>query len=379
MLDIDVLRFIWWALIGIIFMGFAITDGFDLGAAVLLPLVARTDMQRRVVLNTVGPFWEGNQVWLILGAGAIFAAWPSIYAVAFSGFYLLVLILLLTLGISRPVSFKYRSKLPGEAWRTTWDWVVFIGGLVPALIFGILMGNVLTGVPFAFDNTLQSTYSGSFFGLFKPFPIWCGLTSLAMLTLHGGIYLAIKTEDPICERAALCAQLAGVLLIILFAGGGFWIANVVPGYVVVSGADPVGYSNPLNKEVAMQAGAWLNNYSLYPYTLAAPALGLLGALFACFAVRMQTFKLAFLCSCLDIVGVIGTVGLSMFPFMLPSSSDPMSSLVVWDASSGQLTLLTMLIAVIIFLPLILMYTTWVYYALRGKVDDEQISTDKQAY
>ena len=143
MFDIEVLRFIWWVLLGILFIGFAVTDGFDLGAAILFPLIARTEIERQVILETIGPFWEGNQVWIILGAGATFAAWPSVYAVAFSGLYLLVLLLLLTLGISRPVSFKYRSKLTNLFWRRTWDWVVFIGGFFPALIFGILVGNMI--------------------------------------------------------------------------------------------------------------------------------------------------------------------------------------------------------------------------------------------
>lgn len=168
MLTIDVLRIIWWVLLGILLMGFAITDGFDFGAAILSPFVAKTESQRRIVLNAIGPFWEGNQVWIILGAGAIFAAWPYVYAVAFSGFYLLMLLLLLSMGISRPVSFKYRSKLPQHFWRRFWDWIVFIGGLVPAIIFGLLIGNSLAGVPFQFDDTLRIFYSGTFLNLFFP-------------------------------------------------------------------------------------------------------------------------------------------------------------------------------------------------------------------
>lgn len=148
MLDIETLRLIWWVLIGVLFMGFAIMDGFDLGAATLLPFVTRNEIERRIVLNVIGPIWEGNQVWIILGAGALFAAWPYVYAVAFSGAYFVVLLLLLTMGISRPVSFKYRSKLPNVFWRRFWDWVVFIGGCLPSIIFGALIGNVLIGLPF---------------------------------------------------------------------------------------------------------------------------------------------------------------------------------------------------------------------------------------
>ena len=193
MFDLEILRLVWWALLGFLFIGFAATDGFDLGVATLLPLVTKDETERRIVLGTLGPIWEGNQVWIILGAGAIFAAWPFVYAVAFSGAYLPVLLLLLTMGISRPVSFKYRNKLPHYFWRRFWDWMVFIGGFFPSLIFGILMGNILTGLPFQFNNNLQITYTGGFFDLFHGFALWCGLTSLFMLVMHGGLYLAIKT------------------------------------------------------------------------------------------------------------------------------------------------------------------------------------------
>src|SRR5579863_5185627 len=163
----EILRLIWWALLGVLLIGFAIMDGFDLGAAILLPFVGRTDAERRVAINTVGPVWEGNQVWLILGGGAIFAAWPPLYAVAFSGFYLAMFLVLCAL-ILRPAGFKYRSKVSNPAWRRVWDWALFVGGLVPALIFGVAFGNVLRGVPFRFDDTLRMTYEGTLFGLLNP-------------------------------------------------------------------------------------------------------------------------------------------------------------------------------------------------------------------
>src|SRR3990167_9249719 len=230
MLNIEVLRIIWWALLGVLFMGFAVMDGFDLGAATLLPVVARNEIERSIVLETIGPFWEGNQVWIILGAGAIFAAWPYVYAVAFSGAYFVILLLLLTMGISRPVSFKYRTKLPNRFWRRFWDWGVFIGGFLPALIFGVLVGNVLTGLPFSFDTDLRIAYNGTLQNLFNPFALWCGLTSLMMLVMHGGLYLVIKTENPIRQRAILCSRIAGLLLILFFMIGGVWVAYYLMGY-----------------------------------------------------------------------------------------------------------------------------------------------------
>lgn len=377
MLDIETLRIIWWMLIGILLIGFAVTDGFDFGVAILLPLVTRDEVERNIVLNTIRPFWEGNQVWIILGAGAIFAAWPFVYAVAFSGFYLLILLLLLTMGISRPVSFKYRSKLPNLWWRRCWDWIVVIGGVFPALIFGILIGNVLTGVPFYLDDSLRIFYSGSFFALFHPFAWWCALTSLTMLVMHGGLYLAIKTESPLRDRAIFWARLMAIVVIILFTLGGFWVARGLIGYEVVSGTDPYGFSNPLHKQVIPVVGAWMQNYSRYPFSMLAPIAGIVGALGAYLTARWGNGRFAFVCSGLSIAGIITTVGVSMFPFILPSSTNLTSSLLVWDASSSELTLLMMLIAVVIFMPIILLYTSWVYHALRGKVKRSTVEEDEK--
>ncbi|MDQ0995893.1 cytochrome d oxidase subunit CydB [Phyllobacterium ifriqiyense] len=184
LLDYETLRLIWWVLLGTLLIGFAVTDGFDLGIGTLLPFIAKNDMERRVVINTIGPIWEGNQVWLIVGGGVIFAAWPPLYAVSFSGFYLAMFVILAAL-IIRPVAFKYRSKRESLLWRSAWDWALFVGGFVPALIFGVAVGNVIQGVPFRFNNELRIFYEGSFFGLLNPFALLCGVLSVAMLVMHG--------------------------------------------------------------------------------------------------------------------------------------------------------------------------------------------------
>lgn len=377
MLDIAVLRVIWWALVGVLFMGFAIMDGFDLGAAALLPLVAKDETERRIVLNTIGPVWEGNQVWIILGAGAIFAAWPFVYAVAFSGAYLAVLLLLLTMGISRPVSFKYRSKLPNEFWRRFWDWVVFAGGFFPAIIFGVLVGNIMQGLPFYFDNDLRIFYSGTLIELFNPFALFCGVLSLMMLVMHGGLYLAVKTDAKIRERAIYWARMAAIMVPVLFGIGGYLVSHYVTGYTVAAGVNYYGYSNPLHKQVLPQVGAWLINYNWYPIGMLLPILGFGGAIAAYLTARMGSGKLAFVCSSFSLIGIIGTFGFSMFPFILPSSTNLTSSLLVWDASSSYLTLLVMLFAVMIFLPIILLYTSWVYRVMSGKVTKKTIEKDFQ--
>ena len=374
MFDYETLRLIWWALLGILLIGIAVMDGFDLGTAILLPIVGRTDLERRIVINTVGPIWEGNQVWLILGGGAIFAAWPPLYAVAFSGFYLAMLLLLLSL-ILRPVGFKFRSKLEGRLWRNVWDTALFIGGLVPALVYGVAFGNVLQGVPYRFDDTLRMTYEGSLLGLFNPFALLCGLVSVAMITLHGATWLAGKTEAPVRMRAQRAAVIAGSVLILLFLVGGIWAAGI-DGYVLGHFGGANGPSNPLMKEVTRGPSQLLANYRLHPWTILAPVVALLAAALAVmFSFMRRARGAAFLASAAAVAGIIATAGLSQFPFLLPSSSDPRSSLTVWDASSSRSTLAIMLVATAIILPIVLIYTGWVYRVLRGPVTAESITKD----
>jgi cytochrome bd ubiquinol oxidase subunit II len=372
MLSFEFLRLIWWALLGILLIGFAIMDGFDLGAAILLPFVAKTDGERRVVINSVGPVWEGNQVWLILGGGAIFAAWPLLYAVAFSGFYLAMFLVLCAL-IIRPVGFKFRSKLANPTWRAIWDYALFFGGLVPALIFGVAFGNVLQGVPFRFDDTLRMTYEGTLFGLLNPFALLCGLVSVAMLTMHGGAYLALKADRPVAARAAYFASRAALVLIALFAIGGLWVALLIDGYSISGDVLRDGPSNPLMKQVTTAAGAWLANYGKSPLILLAPSVAFVGAALTILLLGRRRNGLAIVASALTVGGVIATAGLSAFPFLLPSSLDPNASLTVWDASSSQLTLMIMLVATLIFLPIVLLYTAWVYRVLRGRVTLEYVA------
>jgi len=378
-IDYEILRLIWWALLGILLIGFAIFDGFDLGTATLLPFVGRTNTDRRVLINSIGPVWEGNQVWFLLGGGASFAAWPPLYAASFSGFYLAMFVVLVAL-ILRAVAFKYRGKLDNALWRTLWDWAQFLGGFVPSLIFGVAFGNLLQGVPFHFDNDLRAVYTGSFFGLLNPFAVLCGLVSVMMLTAHGAAYVCMKTVGDIAERARRAGIVTSLLTLILFALAGVWVYGWINGYAVTGPVDHAGPSNPLRKTVEVSLGAWFANYHAAPWTVAAPVIGLLGPLMAAalLAIRAQPLT-AFLASALGLVGIIATPGLAMFPFLLPSSEAPNSSLTVWDSSSSQMTLFIMLIAVVIFLPIVLAYTAWVYRVLHGKVTPQLFETNKQAY
>jgi cytochrome d ubiquinol oxidase subunit II len=366
MFDYESMRLIWWALLGILLIGFAVMDGFDLGAATLLPYVARTDVERRIVINTVGPVWEGNQVWLLLGGGAIFAAWPMLYATAFSGFYLAMFLVLAAL-ILRPVAFKFRSKVEDARWRSVWDAALFVGGVVPALIFGVAFGNVILGVPFRFDETLRMTYEGTLLDLLNPFALLSGLISVGMLTLHGASYIALKTGGTVADRAVRIAPVVAGATIALFILAGLWVALGIDGYVIASQIAHDGPSNPLSKLVTRQAGAWLTNYRTFRWTIAAPVVAIAALLIAPALLMARRAGAAFIVSGLGVAAVIATAGLSIFPFMLPSSLEPRASLTVWDTSSSHLTLKIMLFATVVFLPVVLLYTAWVYRVLRGPV------------
>jgi cytochrome d ubiquinol oxidase subunit II len=380
MFDYETLRLIWWTLMGVLLIGFAVTDGFDLGVATLLPFVARSDAERRMVINSVGPTWEGNQVWFITGGGAIFAAWPFVYAVSFSGFYLAMFLLLAAL-ILRPVGFKYRSKRPDAAWRSRWDWALFVGGFVPALVFGVAVGNVLLGAPFRLDSDLRSFYEGGFLGLFTPFSLLCGLLSVAMLVLHGATWLTFKTErgGPVHRRARRFGAIAAIATIVLFIVGGAYVAFGDIGYHMVSVADPLGQSNPLRTTTEQVAGGWLGNYRLYPWMVIAPVLGISGAVAALLGITLGAEKSSFGGSALAITGIIATVGLAMFPYILPSSVDAHSSLTVWNASSTPTTLGIMLFVTVILLPIVLAYTSWAFHVMWGRVTTADVATNPDFY
>lgn len=379
MLDYETLKIIWWVLVGALLLGFAIMDGHDMGVGTLLPFAAKSDVERRILINTVGPHWDGNQVWFITAGGAIFAAWPLVYATAFSGFYWAMLAVLWAL-FFRPVGFDYRSKIENPTWRKTWDWGLFVGGFVPPVIFGVAFGNLLQGVPFHFDNDLRSFYTGSFWELLNPFALLVGLVSSAMITSHGANYLMIRTEGEVYRRVRMASLIFGAVTLLLFALAGVWLASGIKGFVITSVIDPNALPNPLDKTVATETGAWLKNYSLYPATMLVPAIGFIGGLLAMAAAKFNKPLTAFVGSSLSMLGIIGTAGVSMFPFVMPSSTDPRSSLTVWDSVSSHLTLGLMLGATVIFLPLIIIYTSWAYKKMSGKITEAFIAAnDKSSY
>ncbi len=373
--DYDILRVIWWLFLGVLLIGFAIMDGFDLGVAALLPYVARTDGERRVAINTIGPVWDGNQVWLITGGGAIFAAFPPVYAASFSGFYIAMFLVLATL-ILRPVGFEFRNKIADTRWRAFWDYALFAGGLVPSLVFGVAFGNILQGVPFRIDSDMRVLYEGSgLFELLNPFGLLCGLVSLAMLTTHGAVYLTLKADGPVKERAAGYVRIGALATVALFIVAGIWTAFVLEGYVITSTIAADGPSNPLLKTVAQVRGHWFANFAVHKWMILAPALAIVGPLLTLMFTITRRAGLAFIASALGIFGVIATAGVSMFPFLMPSDIMPQASLTVWDATSSQLTLFVMLLATLIFLPIVLAYTGFAFRVMRGAVTAKQIENN----
>ena len=374
----DILRLIWWALLGILLIGFAVLDGYDLGTAMLLPFVGSGDAERRQIRETIEANWEGHQVWFIVGGGASFAAWPLLYAASFSGFYIAMFLVLLSL-IIRPVSLNFRDKLPGYRWREFWDWALATGGFVAALVFGIAFGNLLLGVPFGFDSELRLSYAGNFLGLLNPFGLVAGVLGVSMLAMHGGAWLALKTDGAVAARAGWAARLLALGAAIVFALAGWWVAAGIDGYALVGAVSHVGPSDPLAKGVTRAAGAWLANYRACPPLLAAPAIGVAAALLVALIPARRARKLAFLASAATVAAIVATAGIALFPFLLPSSTHPEMSLTVWDASSSQLTLFVMLLATAILLPIILAYTAFALRVMRGKVRLADVASRESHY
>ncbi|ALZ75708.1 cytochrome d ubiquinol oxidase subunit II [Rheinheimera sp. F8] len=373
-MDYEFLRFIWWLLVGVLLIGFAITDGFDMGVGALLKVVGKDDMDRRVMINAVAPHWDGNQVWLITAGGALFAAWPPVYATAFSGFYLAMMLTLAAL-FMRPIGFDYRSKLENPVWRSNWDWALTFGSAVPPIIFGVAFGNLLQGVPFHFDELLRIKYTGSFFALLNPFALLVGVLSLLMFVSQGAAYLQMKTEGDVQKRSQTVGFIAGLGAAALFVLAGVWLNAGIDGYVVTSALDGNAINNAVSKTVEVRSGAWLQNFADYPLLWLAPVSGVAAFALSGLLSKAGTGALAFLLTSLGQAGVILTCGIAMFPFVMPSSSMPNHSLTMWDATSSELTLKIMFFVACVFVPIVLGYTIWSYIKMFGRINAQHISNN----
>ena len=327
---------VWFVLYVAIIGGYVILDGFDLGTGILHPFVARTDRERRVMLNAIGPVWDGNEVWLVLGGGALFAAFPLVYASLFSGFYTAMMLVLLVL-ILRTVSIEFRSKRDSPRWRATWDWVFFGSSLGIPVLLGVALANVLRGVALDADGNMFI----DLVDLLSPYALLVGVAGVAMLALHGAIYLTLKTDGELLERLR---RLIPRLMVVAF--------------VLVTAV--IGWTLALDQPIER------------PWTVVFPLLALGAALLAWRLLRQARYLPAFFASGTMIGLLLASVGAGLYPVLLPSSIDPANDLTIYNAASAEPTLMVMFVVACIGLPFVLLYTAGVYYFFRGRVelDDE---------
>ncbi|MBB2165130.1 cytochrome d ubiquinol oxidase subunit II [Gluconacetobacter sp. 1b LMG 1731] len=373
-----ILKLVWAAILGILFIGLGTMVGMDMGVGTLLRFVGRNDGERRTALNIVGPHWDGNQVWFILGGGAIFAAFPTLYATSFSVFYVVMILLLFSM-ILRPVAFEYRSKADSRHWRASWDVAFLVSGTLPMFIYGAAFGNVLEGVGYHFGWTGQYYQDESFLSyLVNPFAILCGLMSVALSVYQGGVMLMLRSEEPIHGRARRYAMRGGVAAAALFAIGGVWISRL-NGFRLTD-PNPGMPANPIQgQHVTVSVGGWLENFHAYPALWLIPLLGIACMLLGTLMVRADRPVLAWWIGAGSWACTIGTVGTAMFPFLMPSATMPDQSLTIWNSTASAYGLACMLVVAAIFVPIILSYTSWCYYVMRGKVRTADIIHDTHSY
>ena len=327
------LNILWFMLVAVLFIGFFILEGFDYGVGMLLPFLGRGDRERRVIVNTIGPVWDGNEVWVLTAGGAIFAAFPNWYATLFSGFYLALFLMLFAL-IIRAVAFEFRSKDERPAWRALWDWAIFVGSAIPALLWGVALGNLLRGVPI--DANMQ--YVGGFFNLLNPYALIGGLATLSMFLLHGALFLNLKTDGELRERALAATRRIGpvtTVLVFLFVFATPFLTDayarlgVNPGVVPVAGG------------LTLLAAGWM--------------------------VRQGRMGWAFVLTSLNIALSVVTIFMALFPRVMVSSLNPDWSLTIYNASSSRYTLGVMSIVALIFVPIVLGYQIWSYWVFRRRI------------
>ncbi len=325
------LNTLWFILITVLFIGFFFLEGFDYGVGILLPFLGKNDEERRMIINTIGPFWDGNEVWMITAGGAIFAAFPNWYATLFSGFYIALFLLLAAL-IIRAVSFEYRSKVESPSWRNLWDWAIFFGSLIPALLWGVAVANLVKGTPI--DENMQ--FVGNFFDLLSPFTLLGGLATLFVFILHGAYFLTLKTGSPVMERAKATAQKV-------------WpIALVFAGLFLI----------------------WMSFSSGKILSIVATIIAAVALLVAGFRARQERFGCSFGWTGAAIAFFTISVFAALYPNVMVSSLDPAYNLTIYNASSSPYTLKVMTIVALIFVPIVLVYQGWTYYTFRQRITRE---------
>ncbi|TKF33895.1 cytochrome d ubiquinol oxidase subunit II [Vibrio kanaloae] len=376
MFEYDTLRLFWWVLIGVLLIGFMITDGFDMGVGALLPIIGKTNSERRVMINSIAPHWDGNQVWLITAGGALFAAWPLVYATSFSSLYVAMYLTLISLWL-RPLALEYRAKIDNDQWRKVCDLAISFSGFFPPILFGVTFGNLMQGLPFSLNSLLMVEYHGSFFDLLNPFALLCGFVGLLMALLQGSAWLMMKTTDALYTKVRLVTQVSAILVASLMVLGGLIISHI-DGYLIVSELNHSAVSNPLNKQVIAETGAWLTNFETYSWMWFAPIGSVLIPLLALVSARLKWDALAFISSSFTNACIVLTAGFTMFPFIIPSSVNPSHSLTLWDSTSSELTLNIMTGVAFVMVPIILCYTAFSYRTMFGRLDSEYVERNSHS-
>jgi len=330
------LNIIWFILVSVLFVGFFFLEGFDYGVGILLPFIAKDDLKRREVINSIGPFWDGNEVWLLTAGGAIFAAFPEWYATMFSGLYLALFVILLGL-IVRGVGFEFRSKVDNKTWRSFWDWMIFTGSVLPALLFGVAFANIMNGL--AIDES--KTYVGSFFDLLNPYSLFVGVVVLLLLTYHGALFLTLKTTGEVLENAKKAAARLSVPVIVLS------VLFFAYSAVQVNFFDKIAVA-----VVAVIAAACLISSKVFS------AKGYDGK--------------AFIAGALTVMLVVVSMFVCLFPNVMISNIDPALNLTIYNASSSDYTLKIMTVVAVIFVPVVLLYQGWTYWVFRARVTSDNL-------
>jgi cytochrome d ubiquinol oxidase subunit II len=365
--DFPVLQFIWWVLVGAVLIIYSTTAGFDFGVTMLMPFMNRhpkfkdNDAERRLILNTIAPTWDGNQTWLVFAGGALFVIWPAVYGAVFSGLYFLMFTILWAFFL-RPPGFDYREKLPSQGWRTTWDWALLISAILPVFSFGLIIGNLFLGLPLAYDPILlRSFYLGTFLGLFHPFAVVCGIAAVFMCLMHGTAYLNRRTEADLKEFFQSLQSKFTIMFLIMMTLAGLMLMHI-PGYILLAmPSQPT--LDPLHNVVAVAPGLWWQSIVLSPFKILPVVLIYLFAILSLSTKRLGSGHLSFWLSGATIAATIILFGATLFPFIVPSSINPAQSLTVWNATSAQYTLMGMFYICLFFLVIIFIYKFWAFSML----------------
>lgn len=364
MFEYEFLKIAWWLIIGGVLMVYASTAGFDAGVTMYMPFL-RDEMDRRVVLNTSAPTWDGNLTWIVFAGGGLFTVWPAVYGTAFSGMYAALLVILYSLFL-RPPGYEYRNKIDNATWRKMWDWGLFLSGVIPVFVFGVALGNCFLGFPYYFDpHTYREFYTGDFWGLLSPYALLSGVISVLMVLMHGSVYLQRRTIGHLRKLAFKVHVISACLLLIGFTVSGLLLMKTMIGYKLISSAaNPT--LEPLKNVVQSGVGYWIQTYDQYPWKYLAPVVAYAGIFESLWAAYYGWVTTAFWASCFAVGGIVGTAGATLFPFLMPSSTHPNQSLTIWNASSSQYALNMMLYVGVVLLIIILGYKIFAFNTIWGK-------------